>query len=545
MPVESRDARLQVTDFLIVGSGAAGLDLALRLADHGSVTLLTKSHPGESNSLYAQGGIAAVLDPRDHPDAHISDTLVAGCDLNDARAVRFVVENGPAAIQRLADLGVVFTREDGRPHLTREGGHSARRVVHAADATGRAIVETMLAKVRAHPAVRLLDHQMVVDLITTHKLGHYVPGRRNRCLGCHVLDTRSGRVNTIQARFTILATGGAGKVYLYTSNPDTATGDGIAMAYRAGCRVAGMEFIQFHPTCLYHPHAKSFLISEAVRGEGGRLLLKDGQPFMHRHHPRGELAPRDIVARAIDFELKRTGDDCVFLDIRHKGAEFIIEHFPNIHAKCATLGLDITREPIPVVPAAHYTCGGVITDLQGETDLLHLYAIGECAHTGLHGANRLASNSLLECIVFADAASRSILEHLRNDPALPTPQLPLWDSFDSDNCGEAVLVSHDWDEIRRFMWNYVGIVRTNRRLVRARRRVEMLRREIDEYYWNCGITQDLLELRNIALVAFLIIRAAMARKESRGLHFNADYPQRDDEHWLRDTVLPLPEEWQS
>ena len=532
--------RRLTADFLIIGGGIAGLDLALRLAALGSVLVLTKTEPGESNSRYAQGGIAAVLDPGDRPEAHFQDTLTAGDGLCNPKTVRFVVENGPRCIRRLIDLGVPFTRlEQGGFHLTREGGHSARRVIHTADATGQAVMDTLLERVTRQPNIRLIQDLLAIDLITAHKLGHFVPGQFNRCYGCYALDLDADRVITLQARFTILATGGAGKVYLYTSNPDTATGDGIAMAYRAGCRVANMEFMQFHPTCLYHPQAKNFLISEAVRGEGGVLRLQNGDRFMPRHHPKAELAPRDIVARAIDFEMKRTGDPCVHLDITAKGADFIHEHFPNISKRCADLGIDMTREPLPVVPAAHYTCGGVITDLEGHTDLDGLYAVGEVTHTGLHGANRLASNSILECLVFSDAVATSITARLRQRPRVAQPDLPLWDCFDTGQCEDAVLISHNWDEIRRFMSNYVGIVRSNPRLARARRRIEMLQQEINEYYWNCRITQDLLELRNIALIATLIIRSAIRRKESRGLHFNADYPHKDEINGAGDTILPI------
>ncbi|MBF0588414.1 MAG: L-aspartate oxidase [Magnetococcales bacterium] len=527
------------SDFLIIGGGLAGLDLALRLAEHGEVIVLTKTLAGESNSLHAQGGIAAVLDPKDRLDAHVEDTLTAGVGLCHEDAVRLVVENGARSIERLIDLGVRFTRDGERYHLTREGGHSARRVIHTADATGSVVIGTLLTKVAHHPRIRLYEHKVAIDLVTTHKLGVMAPGVANRCLGCHALDITTGLVHTFQARFTTLATGGAGKVYLYTSNPDTATGDGIAIASRAGCRIANMEFIQFHPTCLFHPQAKSFLISEAVRGEGGVLLLKNGQPFMKRHHEKGELAPRDIVARAIDTELKRTGDDCVFLDITFKGEAFIREHFPTIYDKCLGLGIDMTKEPIPVVPAAHYTCGGIHTDAHARTDLDGLYAVGETAHTGLHGANRLASNSLLECLVYAGRAHEDMRRRIHDEREPLRPNLPLWDTFDAGTCEEEVLIAHNWDEIRRFMWNYVGIVRSDQRLARARRRIQLLQREIDEYYWNCRVSQNLLELRNIALVASLIIRSAIHRKESRGLHNTTNHTQRDDQHWRRDTVLPI------
>ena len=540
MIVNSPDERTMIADFLILGGGVAGLDLALRLAGSGTVVVLAKTKANESNSHQAQGGIAAVLDPTDRLEAHVDDTLTAGAGLCHPDTVNTVVGHGSRAIRRLIDLGVSFTKGDqGGYHLTREGGHSARRVIHTADATGKAVMETLLERVDQHPNIQLYQNQIAVDLITAHKIGRFVPGQPNRCYGAYALDIPSTRVITYQSRFTVLATGGAGKVYLYTSNPDTATGDGIAMAYRAGCRIANMEFMQFHPTCLYHPNAKNFLISEAVRGEGGVLLRQDGHRFMPDHHPKAELAPRDIVAQAIDAEMKHTGDSCVFLDISSKGRPFLEDHFPNILAKCASFGIFIDKEPIPVVPAAHYTCGGVVTGLDAKTDLDGLFAIGEVSHTGLHGANRLASNSILECLVFAGSASDVILEQMRERPNVSHPTLPQWDSFGTDQCAEEVLITHNWDEIRRFMGNYVGIVRSNRRLARARHRIEMLQQEINEYYWDCQITRDLIELRNIAVIASLIIHSAIYRKESRGLHFNSDYPQQNDEQWKRDTVLPI------
>ncbi|MGN7613755.1 L-aspartate oxidase [Magnetococcales bacterium HHB-1] len=527
------------SDYLVIGGGLAGFDLALRLAERGSVTLLSKAPPAESNSYYAQGGIAAVLDPADRLTSHITDTETAGAGLCHHDIVQLVVENGADAINHLINLGVAFTKKKAdQYHLTQEGGHSARRVIHTADATGKMVMETLLDRIEAHPGICLIPNQIAIDLITTHKLGVYHPNQSNRNLGCHALDIQTGDVHTYQARFTILATGGFGKVYLYTSNPDTATGDGVAMAYRAGCRVANMEFVQFHPTCLYHPQAKSFLISEAVRGEGGILLRKNGDRFMERHHPQKELAPRDIVARAIDFEMKRSGEDCVFLDITHRGEAFITSHFPTIHAKCLEFGINPVKEPIPVVPAAHYACGGIYSDQNGKTDIDALYAIGEASHTGLHGANRLASNSLLECIVFAKRVDEDIKRREEDDDPLPLPSVQLWDSFDTQQCEEAILISHNWDEIRRFMWNYVGIVRSDQRLARARRRIEMLRQEIDEYYWNCRITPDLIELRNLALVASLIIRSALHRKESRGLHYSTSHPN-PSEGCKKDTTLPL------
>jgi L-aspartate oxidase len=526
-----------ISDVLVVGGGAAGLSLALRLADRFEVAVLAKAALTEGATFYAQGGIAAVLSENDSFEAHIADTLAAGAGLCRRETVEYVVRRGPEMIRWLAEQGVVFTREDGGAyHLTREGGHTHRRVVHAADASGRAIETTLAELARRHPRIRVLDQHLAIDLITSARLG--IPGE-NRVLGLYALDKRAGRVKVFRAPFVVLATGGASKVYLYTSNPDTSTGDGIAMAWRAGCRVANMEFVQFHPTCLWHPRAKSFLISEAVRGEGGRLLLPDGHAFMSEHDPRGELAPRDIVARAIDFEMKRRGLDYVLLDISHKPAEFILSHFPTIYERCKQFGYDMTREPLPVVPAAHYTCGGVLTDLAGRTDLAGLYAIGECASTGLHGANRLASNSLLECLVFAAAAAEDIARRRQVATDLAGVALPEWDESRVTDADESVVVSHNWDELRRAMWDYVGIVRTVKRLERALHRVELLREEIREYYSHFRVTNDLIELRNLVLVAELIIRSALARKESRGLHYLRDYPQTDPQQ-ARDTVLTPP-----
>jgi len=530
-----------VTDVLIVGGGAAGLTLALRLADKMKVTIVAKQALTEGSSLYAQGGIAAVLnEAEDSFDSHITDTLDAGAGLCHRDTVEYVVRRGPAAIRWLIDQGVAFSRESsgtglGPYHLTREGGHSHRRVVHAADATGRAVENTLEGKVRRHPNIQLFENHLAVDLITKAKLG-----RRgdNRCLGLYVLDKATGQVEVFAGRFVVLATGGASKAYLYSSNPDTSTGDGIAMAWRAGCRVADMEFMQFHPTCLYHPRAQSFLISEAVRGEGGKLVLPDGTRFMPAHDPRAELAPRDIVARAIDYEMKRRGLDYVMLDISHKPIDFITAHFPNIYERCRKLGYDMAREPIPVVPAAHYTCGGVITDLRARTDIPGLYAVGECAFTGLHGANRLASNSLLECLVFAEAAAADIAERLGENA--PANDLPPWDESRVTDADEQVVVSHNWDELRRCMWDYVGIVRTTKRMQRAQHRVDLLNEEIRDYYGNFKITNDLIELRNLVLVAELIIRSAIARQESRGLHYTRDYPQIDPRLNNRDTVLTPP-----
>ncbi|UDM18230.1 L-aspartate oxidase [Vogesella sp. XCS3] len=507
-------------DVLIIGSGLAGMTLALHLAETRKVGLITKRDLLEGSSSYAQGGIAAVLDTGDSVEQHISDTLIAGAGLCNEETTRFIVENSKEAIDWLVDLGVPFTRDDSHQtgfHLTREGGHSHRRIIHAADATGAAVTSTLGQKIKAHPQITVLEDFIAVDLITSSKLG--LEGKR--CHGVYALDKLADQVVTIAANHTILASGGAGKVYLYTTNPDTATGDGIAMGWRAGCRVGNMEFIQFHPTCLYHPHSKSFLISEAVRGEGGILRLPDGTRFMPHHDERAELAPRDVVARAIDFEMKKHGLDCVYLDISYKPASFIQEHFPNIYAHCLELGIDITQQPIPVVPAAHYTCGGLITDLKGRTDVEGLYAVGEVACTGLHGANRLASNSLLECMVIGKAAAADI------NAAAPVkqPAIPDWDDSRVTDTDEEVVISHNWDELRRAMWDYVGIVRTNKRLERALNRIKLLNEEIDEYYSNFHITNDLVELRNLVQTAELIVRSALARKESRGLHFSRDYPE--------------------
>ncbi|MBK1690768.1 L-aspartate oxidase [Ectothiorhodospira mobilis] len=523
-------------DVLIIGSGAAGLSLALHLAHEQRVMVLSKGPITEGSTLYAQGGVSAVLDQQDSVQAHVRDTLEAGAGLCEEAAVQQTVSHGPESIQWLLDLGVPFTREptpDGRVqlHLTREGGHSHRRVVHAADATGRAIEMTLVEQVRRHPNIQLFENHIAVDLITTRKLGLSEP----RCLGAYVLNLDTQGVEIFQAPAVVLASGGASRVYLYSSNPNGATGDGIAMAWRAGCRVANMEFMQFHPTCLYHPKAKSFLISEAVRGEGGRLLLPDGSPFMHRFHPRAELAPRDVVARAIDHEMKRLGVECVYLDISHQPADFVKGHFPTIYERCLEYGFDLTRDPLPVVPAAHYTCGGVMTDLKARTDLPGLYAVGEVAYTGLHGANRMASNSLLECLVFAREAARDI--GARADQAEPAPPIPAWDESRVTDSDEEVVVSHNWDELRRFMWDYVGIVRSDKRLQRALRRIELLQGEIHEYYSNFRVSNDLIELRNLALVAEIIIRSALSRRESRGLHYTIDYPDRDPALEGRPTVM--------
>ncbi len=527
-------------DVLVIGSGAAGLTLALNLPEHLRIAVLSKGNLANGSTYWAQGGVAAVLDTDDSVESHVQDTLNAGAGLCREATVRFTVEHSREAIQWLIDQGVPFTRDDQTAredggfafHLTREGGHSHRRIIHAADATGAAIFNTLLAQARQRPNIELMEQRVAVDLITERKLE--LPGQR--CLGAYVLNRTSGEVDTYAARFVVLATGGAAKVYLYTSNPDGACGDGIAMAWRAGCRVGNLEFNQFHPTCLYHPQAKSFLITEALRGEGALLKLPNGQRFMQRFDPRAELAPRDIVARAIDHEMKRLGIDCVYLDISHKPADFIKAHFPTVFERCLDFGIDITREPIPVVPAAHYTCGGVLVDRQGRSDVPGLYAIGETSFTGLHGANRMASNSLLECFVYARAAAADILDQL---DAVGMPQnLPCWDASQVTDSDEDVIIAHNWDELRRFMWDYVGIVRTNKRLQRAEHRVRLLQDEIDEFYSNYKVSRDLIELRNLAQVAELMIRSAMQRQESRGLHYTLDYPEALPE--ARDTILAPP-----
>lgn len=530
LPTSPSDILLKQYDVLILGSGTAGQSMALRLADRLRVALVTKRELSDSASNWAQGGIAAVLDTTDSIEAHIQDTFVAGAGLCNPRSTRLVVENGKRAIEWLIDRGVPFTREADSQlgyHLTREGGHSHRRIIHAADATGAAVQTTLGAQVRSHPNIDVYEHHIAVDLVIGDKVGQ--PGAG--CLGAYVLDIAADEVVTFAARNTVLATGGTGKVYLYTTNPDVATGDGVAMAWRAGCRVGNMEFIQFHPTCLYHPQAKSFLISEAVRGEGGLLRLPDGSRFMPEHDAREELAPRDIVARAIDFEMKKRGLDCVYLDISHKPADWLRGHFPNIYARCLELGIDITREPIPVVPAAHYSCGGIVTDLAARTDVPGLYAVGESAFTGLHGANRLASNSLLECLVFGEAAADDILSKPQSAP----PVLPDWDESRVTDADEEVVISHNWAELRRAMWDYVGIVRTTKRLLRAQHRIRLLEREIHEFYSNFRVSNDLIELRNLVVTAELIVRCALQRKESRGLHHSRDFP--DTLARARDTIL--------
>lgn len=534
------------TDFLIIGSGIGGLSLALKLSEHGSVAVVTKKEAMDTSTNYAQGGIASVFGDFDSFDLHIQDTLEAGDGLCRENVVEMVVQNGPERIRELLDWGVAFTRNTAGNlalDLGLEGGHSRKRIVHAGDFTGHVIEQVLVDRIRTDSRISLFENHIAVDLITYSmrmKRGTVTAAHEDICCGAYVLDTTANEVLTFHAKITILATGGAGKIYLFTSNPDIATGDGIAMAYRAGVLVANLEFVQFHPTCLYHPEAKNFLISEAVRGEGGILLDSRGKAFMEEYDRKKDLACRDVVARAIDSELKKSGDDCVFLDISHQDSGFIKDRFPNIYRKCFSLGIDMTEEPIPVVPAAHYMCGGVLVDVDGKTDIERLFAVGETACTGLHGANRLASNSLLEALVYAHRAAAQAVRDLKTINNEICRDLPRWDPMGTTDSDEAIVVSHNWDEIRRTMWNYVGIVRSNKRLLRARHRIDTIQQEIHEYYWDFKITSDLIELRNIAMVAELIVQSAMLRKESRGLHYNLQYPDRDDKFWRKDTILRRP-----
>lgn len=529
-------------DFLVIGSGIAGLTFALKISEFGSVGVITKDALEESATKYAQGGIASVMAEDDSCDLHVRDTLEAGRGLCRDDVVRIIVNDGPARVRELIDLGARFTRGKGADYdLGREGGHSKHRILHANDLTGWEIQRTMMEAIASHPNIEVFSHHMVVDLITLARLDANIQqgSPQDEAIGAYVLDVRTNQVKTFAGKSILLASGGAGKVYLYTSNPDTATGDGIAVAYRAGAKIANMEFFQFHPTCLYHPKAKSFLISETVRGEGGILRLKNGKTFMEHYHPMGCLAPRDVVARAIDFELKKSGDECVFLDVTHIEGYRSRERFPNIFKQCLSFGFDMTKDPIPVVPAAHYMCGGVVVDLNGQTNIRRLFASGEVCYSGLHGANRLASNSLLEGLVLSHRAIPKAVKQMKDSGRLKkiADQIPEWDSSNAVDSDESVVVSHNWDEIRRLMWNYVGIVRSDKRLYRARRRIQVLLDEIKEYYWDFTITKDTLELRNIALTAYLIIECALERKESRGLHYNIDYPHIDDDHWRKETVF--------
>ncbi len=535
------------TDFLIVGSGIAGLKFALKAAEVGRVTIVTKKSVDDSSTNRAQGGIAAVISGLDSFDYHIEDTLASGDGLCDKKVVDMVIKQGPDAVRELASLGINFTTTPAGQKdfdLGREGGHSHNRIVHAKDLTGKEIEQALVGLAKANKNITIYEDHIAVDLITHStrvKKGPVVKTRDVYCCGAYVLDIKNDQVNTFSSMITMLATGGAGKVYAYTSNPDIATGDGIAMAYRAGCTVANLEFVQFHPTCLFHPAAKNFLISEAVRGEGGVLINSAGEPFMGKYDPAKDLACRDVVARAIDTEIKARGDDCVFLDLTHRKADFIKDRFPNLYANCLNYGIDMTTDPVPVVPAAHYMCGGVVTDMSGRTNIDRLYAVGESACTGLHGANRLASNSLLEAVVYANKAVECAIAQWRELPRGEN-DLPVWDEAGTTDSNEAITVSQNWDEIRLFMWNYVGIVRSDKRLKRAKNRIDLIMGEIKEYYWNFRVTADLLELRNIATVADLIITCAMMRKESRGLHYNIDYNFKDDANWLKDTVISMQDD---
>jgi len=550
MVPEKSDMRIE-SDFLIIGSGIAGLMVALKAAKAGSVSLVTKKNAKESNTNYAQGGIASVFGKSDSFDLHIQDTLASGDGLCNRDVVEMVVRDGPERIRELISLGVDFNRKtasdpsSSNPEdldLGREGGHTENRIVHAQDMTGKEVESALLNHVKQQRGITIYENHVAIDLITVStrmKRGLVTTTHEDYCCGAYVFDCSTHRIKTFCSKITFFATGGAGKVYLYTSNPDIATGDGIAMGYRAGATVANLEFVQFHPTCLYHPDAKNFLISEAVRGDGGRLIDSKGNAFMDKYDPLKDLACRDVVARAIDTELKKSGDESVFLDISHKGRDFIENRFPNLYEKALQFGFDMAIEPIPVVPAAHYICGGVVTDMVGRTDIRNLYAVGETACTGLHGANRLASNSLLEALVYSHRAAAQAIEDLKTFE-FKSPDISAWDETGTTDSDELIMVSHNWDEIRRLMWNYVGIVRSDKRLARARRRIEIISKEIHEYYWDFKITSDLIELRNIATVAELIIQCAMHRKESRGLHYNIEYPEKNDARWQKDTILRRP-----
>ncbi|NIO15902.1 MAG: L-aspartate oxidase [Deltaproteobacteria bacterium] len=529
------------SSYLVIGSGVAGLSFALRASKHGNVNIITKREVTESSTYVAQGGIASVWDAEDSFDDHIKDTLAAGAGICHKNVVELVIRDGPNRIKDLLSWGVQFSRRENSDieefDLGKEGGHSHRRIFHALDLTGREVERVLVSMVQENPNINIFEFHTAINLITLNRFQSFDRYKADECIGAYVLENRTGKIHTFIADSTILATGGSGKVYLYTSNPDIASGDGVAMAYRAGAAVANMEFVQFHPTCLYHPRAKSFLISEAVRGEGATLLRKDGRRFMPDYHEMAELAPRDIVARAIDLELKKRGEDYVLLDISFKPPEFVRTRFPNIHATCLQFGYDMTKEPLPVVPAAHYQCGGVLTDQNGETEIKRLFAAGETACTGLHGANRLASNSLLEALVFSNRAYEKSHKSYLGRNQVGEISIPAWDPGNATDPDELVVISHTWDEIRRLMWNYVGIVRSNKRLYRAKERIDLIKKEISEYYWNFVLSTDLIELRNIATVADLIIQSAIGRKESRGLHSNIDYPYRDDENMMKDTVL--------
>ncbi len=535
------------TDFLVIGTGVAGLTYALKVAEYGSVALVTKRDLMESNTTYAQGGVASVFDNLDSFELHEQDTMESGGGICNPEVVKMVVKNGPDRIKELFDRGVKFNlSEKNRDKkevdfdLGREGGHSQKRIVHALDMTGREIQTVLVEHFRKNKSIEIYENHLAIDLITSTsriKSGLVITKNEIECCGAYILDTKTNNVKTFSAKITLIATGGAGKVYAYTSNPDIATGDGIAMAYRAGASVANMEFVQFHPTCLYHPEAKNFLISEAVRGEGGILIDSAGKPFMEKYDPKKDLACRDVVSRAIDSELKKSGEDSVFLDVTHKDSEFIKKRFPTLYNKCLSFGIDMTKDPVPVVPAAHYMCGGIAIDMNGKTEINRLFAIGEATCSGLHGANRLASNSLLEALVYAETSSNEAIKEFSTLEHTSIPEIPLWDEMGTVDSDEVIMVSHNWDEIRMLMWNYVGVVRSDKRLKRAERRIKMIQEEILEYYWKFKLTSDMVELRNIATVAELIIKCASLRKESRGLHYNIGYPEKDDLNWLKDTIV--------